>query len=116
MLRLAEFFNGATVLAVNEVVNPENRIRLLLAAVVRRAAYDIALYKNDTRLVNRRLAVQAQKWMFDDRAVMSMKPGDRFMSFQNICEVLDQDPGVIRRKTMNLQLKDVKKFEQSRRY
>ena len=84
--------------------------RMLLAAIVRRAAFDIALYRNDTRLVNRRLAVSAYNWMFR-KSDNDLSIADRYTSFLNICEVLDQDPGRIREKTLQLKKTDVKKFD-----
>jgi hypothetical protein len=84
---------------------------MLLAAIIRRAAFDIALYKNSKKLVDRRLAIQASQWMFDDREIMEQEPLDRFTSFKSICEVLDQDPAWIRRKTVELKAKDVRKFD-----
>jgi hypothetical protein len=84
--------------------------RTLLAAIVRRAAFDIALYRNDTRLVNRRLAVSAFNWMFRETDV-GLPNIDRYTSFLNICEVLDQDPGRIRERTLQLKKTDVKRFD-----
>lgn len=105
------FFRHPTFLVVREMRDQETVVKMLLAAIVRRAAFDIALYRNDTKLVNRRLAVQAKQWMFDDRNVMSQHPEDRFTSFLNICDMLDQDPGWIRQRTLELRASDVKKFD-----
>ena len=80
-----------------------------MAAIIRRAAFDIALYKDDPKLVNRRIAVAAFNWMF--RSPQNPKEKwDRFTSFLNICDVLDQDPERIRSKTLQLKKTDVKKF------
>jgi hypothetical protein len=84
---------------------------MLLASIIRRAAFDIALYKDDRKLINRRIAIQASQWMFDDRDVLEHHPLDRFTSFKNICELLDQDPNWIRERAMKLRKKDVKKFD-----
>lgn len=78
--------------------------KLLLAAVIRRAAYDIALYKNSQRLTQRRLWIGAYKWMFEER-------DDYFTSFLSICTILDQDPAYIRERTLKLRREDVKKYE-----
>lgn len=83
-------------------------VKLLLAAIIRRAAFDIALYSNDRRLANRKIAVGAYNWMFSDTDPEHQE--DRFTSFLNICEVLDIDPGWIRDRTMKLKRVDVKKF------
>lgn len=85
--------------------------RLLLASILRRAAYDIVLYRNATKLKLQRLGQGAYAWMFDDRPVHELPPCDRFTSFLNICTLLDQDPNEIRRKTLKLERKDVKKFD-----
>ena len=78
--------------------------KLLLAAVIRRAAYDIALYKGNPRLEKRRLWLGAYRWMFDES-------GFEFTSFLSICNILDQDPQWIRARTLKLRREDVKKYE-----
>lgn len=78
--------------------------KLLLAAIIRRAAYDIALYKGSERLTQRRLWLGAQRWMFDDA-------DSHFTSFVSICTLLDQDPQSIREKALRLRREDVKKYE-----
>lgn len=79
--------------------------KLLLAAVVRRAAYDIALYRGHKKLKFRRLWIDAYHWMFNELSSREL------FSFLSICEVLDQDPDTIRRKTLKLTRKDVKKYD-----
>lgn len=59
----------------------------------------------------RRLYVAAYQWMFKHNDPVVMHPDDRFTSFINICTILDQDPGQIRKKTMGLTRKDVRKIE-----
>lgn len=78
--------------------------RLLLAAIIRRSAYDIALYKGSKRLSRRRLWREAHAWLMSDR-------DDYFTSFISICTLLDQDPQEIRRKALRLTRKDVKKYD-----
>lgn len=111
MIQFPVFRDTSMLLVVREVRDRSSAIKVLLAAIIRRAAFDIALYKNDTKLVNRRLAIQASQWMFDDRDLSDQDPWDRFTSFRNICDVLDQDPGWIRDKTLELRAQDVKKFD-----
>lgn len=84
------------------------REKLLLANVIRRAAFDIALYKDSRRLKEKRIYIQAHQWMFTER--ISKDPMDEFASFKNICELLDQDPEQIRRETLKLTRADVRKF------
>ena len=83
--------------------------KLLLAAIIRRTAFDIALYKDSRRLRERRIYLQAYQWMF--RKSIPGDPCDRFTSFETICEVLGQDPEQIRSKTLRLEKSDVKKFD-----
>jgi|WetSurSiteA1Bulk_404760.scaffolds.fasta_scaffold31030_2 hypothetical protein len=78
--------------------------KLLLAAVIRRAAYDIALYKGSPRLDHKRTWLGAYKWMFEDK-------DHYFTSFLNICNILNQDPSHIRSKTLRLRREDVRKYE-----
>jgi hypothetical protein len=86
--------------------------KLLLASIIRRAAFDIALYTSDPRPNLRRHAVGAYVWMFNPPN--SDDGLDRFMSFENICQILDQDPNVIREKTKMLKRSDVKKADRVR--
>lgn len=85
-------------------------VRMLLASIIRRAAYDIALYRSDSRITHRRAGISAYNWMFEDD-VDKLHPLDQFTSFLNICEVLDQCPNELRRKTMLLDRSGVKKFD-----
>lgn len=78
--------------------------KLLLAAIFRRAAWDIALYKNSKRLYRRRLATAAYNWLMSN-------VDSHFTSFLSICNILDQDPETLRAKTLKLRRKDVKKFD-----
>ena len=78
--------------------------KLLLAAVIRRAAYDIALYQESPNLRFKRIWEDAKRWMFDDRV-------DYFTAFVNVCYLLDQDPQTIRQKTLKLTKKDVRKYD-----
>lgn len=110
MFQFPTIFNTPTVFIIHERRDEMTNVKMLLAAVIRRAAFDIALYRNDKRLVNRRIAMQAARWMFEDDLVGKSRE-DRFISFLNVCEILNQDPNVIRRKTLALQAGDVRKFD-----
>lgn len=77
---------------------------LLWAAVLRRAAYDIAEYKKDKRLKLRKLGDSAYKWMFEDDT-------ENFNSFLNLCYYLNQNPDQFRRKTRKLRKQDVHKYD-----
>jgi hypothetical protein len=89
-----------------------NRIRMLLASIIRRAAFDIALYRGSSRLEERLVAVGAYNWMFRNDPI---HPYDRFTSFLHICDVLDEDPEWIRSATLKLQRGDVKKYQRIER-
>jgi hypothetical protein len=81
--------------------------RLLLASIIRRAAFDIVLYRNAPRLVDRLVGVGAYMWMFKSEH-------NHFTSFLNICELLNQDPEWIREETLKLKKSDVKKYDRIR--
>lgn len=111
MIKFPSCFDNPTFLSVREVRDEASSLKMLLAAIIRRAAFDIALYRNDKRLVNRRIAIQAKQWMFDDREIYQQHPKDRFTCFRSLCEILDQDPRWIREQTMRLKANEVRKFD-----
>jgi len=111
MITFPSCFNIPTIMVIREVRDQSVSVRLLLAALIRRAVFDIAMYKNARKLVNRRLAIKASQWMFDDRDVMDQPPLDRFTSFKNVCEILGQDPKILQSRALTLRAKDVRKFE-----
>jgi hypothetical protein len=78
--------------------------KLLLGAILRRAAYDIALYRGSQRLKARRLWRKAYEWMMSDDE-------SHFTSFVSICTILGWDPMLIRSMTDELRREDVKKFD-----
>jgi len=77
---------------------------LLWAAVLRRAAYDIALYKKDRRLKFRKWGDDALHWMFADDT-------ENINSFLNLCYFLNQSPKRFRENTLKLKKKDVHKYD-----
>lgn len=83
--------------------------KMLLAAILRRAAFDIALYRGFTTLRQRKLWEEAHRWMFVSKS-------DHFTSFSSVCTILDQDPEDIRAKTLQLRRQDVKKFDMVEHY
>lgn len=102
---------GHTVLVVRERSMPRTAEKLLLASVLRRAAYDLALYKGDRRLAARTLWRQAKLWIFEDDVDKLKSPLDKMMSFRNICMILNRDPEDMRRKITALTKKDVRKYD-----
>jgi hypothetical protein len=103
-------FAHASLFVVKPYYEEQSKIKLLLASIIRRAAFDIALYRDDPKLVNRKVAWEAYRWMFREPQIPE-DPLDRFTSFLNICDLLDQDPEWIRRKTMQLKREHVRKFD-----
>lgn len=91
------------ILTVREYIPEFHQEKLLLASIIRRAAYDVALYKNSASLPKKRLYIDALTWLLQD--------GDGFTSFGNICMLLDRDPDTIRREALKLTRKDVKKID-----
>jgi len=92
--------------------------KILLAAILRRAAYDIAYYRGSRKLLAKRWWESAHRWMFGDesdgedpnRSAEEMHM-DSYMSFVNICYMLNADPDNIRRKTLRMTKKDVRKYD-----
>lgn len=78
--------------------------KLLLAAMIRRAAYDIVLFRGNKLIKYKLIWDDAHSWMFRER-------NKNFSSFENICFLLEQDPEEIRRKTMRLTKQDVRKYD-----
>ena len=90
--------------AVQYEVPETHAEKVLLAAIIRRAAYDIALYRGSRSLICKRIWEDACKWMFDNRM-------DYITAFKSICMLLDQNPDEIRRKTLKLRKRDVRKYD-----
>jgi hypothetical protein len=86
--------------------------KLLLASIVRRAAYDIAQYRGSKRLEHRRLWKDAYDWMFREREEQNFEgPEDEFVSFHNVCSVLGINPRFIREVTLGMGPQDVKRYQ-----
>lgn len=98
------------ILTVYQHVPQGHQEKLLLASIIRRAAYDVALYKHSSSLLKKRIYIDALSWLLQDDE-SKLPPDARFTSFCNICMILDQDPGEIRRKSLKMTRKDVKKFD-----
>jgi len=98
------------IITVRKYIPECHQEKLLLASVIRRAVYDVALYKNSPSLSKKRLYTDALAWLLQDDE-SKLHPDERFTSFCNICMILDQDPATIRRKSLRLTRKDVKKFD-----
>lgn len=75
--------------------------KALLIEVVRRAAYDWVLYRQDSRPSYRGMAMDAYVWLFQEEPGHTLweerrDRGELGMSFLGICESLGLDPGAIR--------------------
>jgi hypothetical protein len=81
--------------------------RLLLIAIIRRAAFDIALYRDTVKPNKKRIWKEAYDWIMSDL-------DDYFTSFVNICNVLNKNPKEIRRKTLKMGREHVKKYDRIR--
>jgi hypothetical protein len=100
------FFDTSAAAVIQPIQTDCVNERLLLAAVVRRAAFDIALYKDSVYASKRKLAVSAYNWMFNNTGV-------GITSFESICEILGQDESWIRQQTLLLRREDVKRLDRS---
>lgn len=80
--------------------SPEKK---LLVAILRRAVFDFALYRDSTD-ENHELAVEAAEWLWSE--------SEEHMSFRYICDILDMEPGVMRKKALALGRNDIKKISQ----
>jgi hypothetical protein len=96
-------------LVVREVVPQIHAEKVLLAAIIRRAAYDLALYKGDRRTNAKNLYQQAKEWIFDDSE--STERQEQFMSFCNICWMLNESPTKLRQKILKLKKRDVRQYD-----
>ncbi len=88
--------------------SPETR---LLVAIVRRAVWDFALYRNvdpekDKDRYN--LAVDAAGWLFWDGEEEVDEEG-RY-TFIHICNELDLDPGIVRAGVLKLSRSDIQRL------
>lgn len=82
-------------------------VRALLLEIVRRAAYDWVIYRNNRRLAHRKVAQDAYVWLFLEGPghpdwIERGREGWSFFSFISICEALDLDPGSVRQHIRKL--------------
>jgi hypothetical protein len=122
-----------SLLIVREILPQSYAEKMLLATVLRRAAFDIAQYKRDRRPEARRLYREAKDWVFsddDDSAARlfgeyktkgkktatqtqqaQLRLFDQLMSFRSLCWHLQQDPRLMRQKIMKLKKRDVRQYD-----
>lgn len=77
--------------------------RKLWGRVIQRAIYDWVAYRESPKLPQRKLAENAESWLF--------KPNVLFNSFDNICQMLDIDPETIRLRARSFTRDEVLKAE-----
>ena len=88
-----------------------SRCRALLLEVIRRAAHDWVLYRN-TRRPERAFARSAYVWLFEEEPghpdwETRKREGEPLMAFLTICECLDLDPDVVRRRVKQMTIRDI---------
>lgn len=87
--------------------------RRLVFAVLRRAIWDFALYKDlPESHANHQLAVDAAEWLFWDGEDM-VPAGDSRFTFLLACEVLGLDPEVVRYHARSLSRADIQRTSDS---
>jgi hypothetical protein len=96
-------------LVVREILPQVHAEKVLLAAIIRRAAYDLALYKGDRRTDHKNLYIQAREWIFDDTDQLDRS--EQFMSFRNLCWMLNESPERLRQKILKLKKRDVRQYD-----
>lgn len=77
--------------------------RKLWGRVILRAIYDWVMYRNSPELKQRKLAESAETWLF--------KPNELFNGFDHVCEMLDIDPEIVRRRARTFTREEVLKAE-----
>lgn len=108
---MRQFEMEPALLVVREVIPQDHAEKVLLAAIIRRAAYDLALYKGDRRSIARSLYQQAKEWIFSDQETVGDDWKDSFMTFRNLCWLLNRDPVKLRQDILKLKKKDVRQYD-----
>jgi len=98
-------------LVVREIIPQLHAEKVLLAAVIRRAAYDLALYKGDRRTTAKNLYQQAREWIFEDEENGQAEFEEQFMTFRNLCWMLNENPNKLRAKILKLKKRDVRQYD-----
>jgi hypothetical protein len=77
------------------------QFRALLLEIIRRAAYDWVMYRNNRRLMLKRVAEDAYVWLFVEAPghpdwLERERDGWQLFSFLAICDYLDLEPSKVR--------------------
>lgn len=81
----------------------DSPMRVLWARVILRALYDYVIWKDSTKLKDRRDFQCVKRWIFE--------PSTLGNSFENLCRLLNWPAGLIREKALTMTREDVKKME-----
>lgn len=86
--------------------------RALLLEILRRASYDWVLYRDSSKLENKKLAEEAYIWLFEEDENSAsykdrIKEKRTLTAFVTICEIMDMDPDVVRSSIKKLTIKSV---------
>lgn len=89
-----------------------SRCRALLLEIIRRAAHDWILYRMHRRMHRRQLAENAFRWLFEEDLEHPdykerSSNGKSITSFVVICEQLDLDPEMVRRRIRKMNVKTI---------
>jgi len=110
-MAMRRFEMEPALLVIREIVPQIYAEKVLLAAIIRRAAYDLALYRGDRRTLARSLYQAARDWIFSDKDEGGEDWVDDFMSFRNLCWLLNRDPEKMRQDILKLKKKDVRQYD-----
>lgn len=82
--------------------------KALLLEIIRRASYDWVLYRQSSRIPQKRLAEDAYHWLFVEETSEERKAsGKHLTGFVAICDLLDLDPEMVRARVRTLTVANV---------
>lgn len=82
--------------------------KALLLEIIRRASYDWVLYRQSSRLPQKKLAEEAYHWIFvEESGEERTKNGKHLTGFVAICDLLDLDPDSVRARIRLLTVANV---------
>lgn len=119
---LSPLVQGVEEESVKELFHPEeiHGCRGLYLEVIQRAASDWVIYRNSSRLKEKRLAEASYVWLFEEKPGhpdYEMRKGiSKLMSFLSICSLLDLEPEEVRNRIRELTPKDIKASGRPREY
>jgi len=104
--------DDSRVISIPELAQESSGIQALLLEIIRRAAYDWVLYRDHHKLKPRKLAQEAQTWLFEECPghpdwVERQRSDKEFTSFINICSMLDLDPDKVREHVRTITLRQI---------